>query len=157
MSQLETTNSVQVVFHRVTPVLRVNDLEASLNYYVGVLGFKMNWRDDDGNSFASVSRGDCHLFLSVGDQGNPGSWMWIGVSDVDALHEELKDYKDGFLLEQLAHFSNKTASNGWIPFTVTAQSSHAGQTILLNIRATNAMTKPTTFFVDTLSLVSPCN
>jgi hypothetical protein len=26
-----------------------------------VLGFKMNWRDDDGNSFASVSRGDCHL------------------------------------------------------------------------------------------------
>jgi catechol 2,3-dioxygenase-like lactoylglutathione lyase family enzyme len=70
MSPLETTKSVPVAFHGVTPVLRVNDLEASLNYYVGVLGFKMNWRDDDGNSFASVSRGDCHLFLSVGDQGN---------------------------------------------------------------------------------------
>src|SRR5438876_12447376 len=89
MSPLETTKSVPVAFHGVTPVLRVNDLEASLNYYVGVLGFKMNWRSDDGNSFASVSRGHCHLFLSVGDQGNPGSWMWIGVSDVDALHEEL--------------------------------------------------------------------
>jgi len=89
MSPLETTKSVPVAFHGVTPVLHVNDLEASLNYYVGVLGFKMNWTDDDGNSFASVSRGNCHLFLSVGDQGNPGSWMWIGVNDVDALHEEL--------------------------------------------------------------------
>ena len=70
MSPTETIKSVPVAFHGVTPVLRVNDLEASLNYYVGVLGFKMDWRDDDGNSFASVSRGDCHLFLSVGDQGN---------------------------------------------------------------------------------------
>src|SRR6266436_103451 len=89
MSSFDTPNSLPVAFHGVTPVLRVNDLEASLNYYVRVLGFKMDWRDDDGNSFASVSRGHCHLFLSVGDQGNPGSWMWIGVNDVDALHEEL--------------------------------------------------------------------
>jgi catechol 2,3-dioxygenase-like lactoylglutathione lyase family enzyme len=89
MSPTAGPNSAPVAFHGVTPILRVNDLEASLNYYVGVLGFKINWRGDDGNSFASVSRGDCHLFLSVGDQGNAGSWMWIGVSDVDALHEEL--------------------------------------------------------------------
>jgi hypothetical protein len=78
MPLLETTNSVPVAFYGVTPVLRVNDLEASLNYYVRMLGFKMDWREDDGNSFASVSRGHCHLFLSVGDQGNPGSWIWIG-------------------------------------------------------------------------------
>ena len=89
MSPLETTKSASVEFHGVTPVLRVNNLETSLDYYVRVLGFKMNWRDDDSSSFASVSRGACHLFLTVGDQGNPGSWMWIGVSDVDALHEEL--------------------------------------------------------------------
>ena len=78
-----------VSFHGVTPVLRVSDLDASLAYYTRSLGFGVDWRDDDGNSFASVSRGRCHLFLSVGDQGNPGSWMWIGVSDVDALHDEL--------------------------------------------------------------------
>jgi catechol 2,3-dioxygenase-like lactoylglutathione lyase family enzyme len=30
----------------------VNDLEASLDYYIRVLGFKQDWRDDDGNSFA---------------------------------------------------------------------------------------------------------
>jgi uncharacterized glyoxalase superfamily protein PhnB len=89
MSPSEAPTSTPIAFHGVTPVLRVNDLDASLEYYVQVLGFKKDWRDDDGNSFASVSRGHCHLFLSVGDQGNAGSWMWIGVSDVDALHEEL--------------------------------------------------------------------
>jgi len=44
MPSLETTNSVPVAFYEVTPVLRVNDLEASLNYYVRMLGFKMDWR-----------------------------------------------------------------------------------------------------------------
>src|SRR3990170_6404352 len=89
MSPSDAPESTPVAFHGVTPVLCVNDLDASLEYYVRVLGFKQDWRDDDGNSFASVSRGRCHLFLTVGDQGNPGSWMWIGVSDVDVLHEEL--------------------------------------------------------------------
>src|SRR5476649_2957547 len=76
-------------FHRVIPVLRVNDVDASLAYYVGVLGFTMDWRGDDGNVMASVSRGGCNLFLASGDQGHPVSLMWIGVSDVDALHDEL--------------------------------------------------------------------
>jgi hypothetical protein len=28
------------------------------------------------------------LFLVQGDQGNPGSWVWVGVSDVDLVHAE---------------------------------------------------------------------
>ena len=89
MSPLEVPKSAPVAFHHVTPVLSVNDLAGSLDYYVRVLGFHMDWRDENGSSFASVSRNDCHLFLAVGDQGHPGSWVWAGVSDVDALHEEL--------------------------------------------------------------------
>lgn len=81
--------TASAAFRRVTPILRVSDLDRSLEYYVRVLGFTMDWRDDDGNSFASVSRGDCHLFLASADQGNPGSWLWIGVDDVDVLHDEL--------------------------------------------------------------------
>jgi len=75
---------------RVTPIFRVSDLTASLDYYTRVLGFTLNWRDDDGNAFASVTRGRCDLFLSVGDQGHPGSWVWIAASDADAVHEELR-------------------------------------------------------------------
>jgi uncharacterized glyoxalase superfamily protein PhnB len=89
MSPPETSKLAPVAFRRVTPVLRVNDLAASLDYYVRVLGFQLDWKDDHGNSFASVTRDDCHLFLAVGDQGHPGSWVWVGVSDVDALYEDL--------------------------------------------------------------------
>ena len=79
-----------ISFKRVTPILRVEDLDASLAFYVDKLGFRLNWRDEDGNSFASITRDRCDFFLSVGDQGHPGSWMWIGVGDVDELHDELR-------------------------------------------------------------------
>ena len=74
-------------FEGVTPILRVADLAASIEYYVGVLGFKAKWQD---RWFAPVVRGRCELFLAEGDQGHPGSWVWIGVPDAGALFEELR-------------------------------------------------------------------
>jgi len=71
----------------VTPVLRVTDTAASIDYYVRVLGFELNWQQ---GSFVSVSRDRCHLFLCQGDQGHPGTWVWIGVGDAEKLHEEYK-------------------------------------------------------------------
>lgn len=65
----------------------MRDLSASLDYYARALGFKVDWRYP---YFASVSRGKCHLFLSEGDQGHPGAWVWIGVSDAAALLEEYR-------------------------------------------------------------------
>jgi len=69
-------------------VLRVRDVAASLDYYVRVLGFKVDFGYE--GFFASVSRGRCTLFLCEGDQGHPGSWVWIDGKDVDALYEEYK-------------------------------------------------------------------
>jgi catechol 2,3-dioxygenase-like lactoylglutathione lyase family enzyme len=83
MSPGETSKVVS--FEGVTPILRVQDLSASLDYYVRKLGFKIDWQSP---FFASVSRGRCHIFLSLGDQGNPGSWVWIGVEDAEALFKE---------------------------------------------------------------------
>jgi predicted enzyme related to lactoylglutathione lyase len=77
-----------VVFEGVTPILRVGNLSASLEYYLGVLGFKIDWQGS--GPMASVSRGRCHIFLCEGDQGNPGSWVWIGVADAEALFEEYR-------------------------------------------------------------------
>ncbi len=79
-SETKTVN-----FERVNPILRVQNLSASLDYYVHKLGFKIDWQTP---WFASVSRGRCHIFLSEGDQGNPGSWVWIGVEDAEALFKE---------------------------------------------------------------------
>jgi catechol 2,3-dioxygenase-like lactoylglutathione lyase family enzyme len=66
-------------------------MKASIEYYVEKLGFQVNWGypDESGSFFASIARGDCNLFLSVGDQGNPGTWVWIDGKDVEGLHAEL--------------------------------------------------------------------
>jgi uncharacterized glyoxalase superfamily protein PhnB len=75
-----------VTFGGVTPVFRVENLDASLKFYLDVLGFTLDFRAPE--SFASVSRGQVAIFLAEGDQGLPGTWVWIGVSDVERLFEE---------------------------------------------------------------------
>lgn len=75
----------KVTFGRVTPVLRVRDVQASVAYYVDKLGFAIHFQMP---GFASVSRGQCGLFLCEGDQGHAGSWVWIDGVDVDAVYAE---------------------------------------------------------------------
>ncbi len=73
-------------FHHASPILRVHTLAASIRYFCETLGFSRDGQDP--TQFASVSRGDANLMLSVGDQGNPPAWVWIGVGDTQALHDE---------------------------------------------------------------------
>jgi catechol 2,3-dioxygenase-like lactoylglutathione lyase family enzyme len=87
MSSTEPAKPTAVFFEGMQPILRVRDMAASLDYYVKVLGFTINWKYP---YFASVSRGKCGLFLSLGDQGNFGTWVWIGVEDAGALLEEYR-------------------------------------------------------------------
>lgn len=76
-----------IAFEGVTPILRVRDIPASIDYYVRMLGFRVDWQSP---YFASVTRGKCHIFLSQGDQGHIGGWVWVGVEDTEALFEEYK-------------------------------------------------------------------
>ncbi len=48
----------------------------------------------------SAARGECVLFLCQGDQGHPGSWVWIDGKDVDALYQEYK--RSGAKIRQVA-------------------------------------------------------
>ena len=79
-------NAAATRFEGVTPILRVQSLSASIDYYVNVLGFKIDWHQP--GIMASVSRNRCHMMLCEGDQGHPGTWVWIGVEDVERLVEE---------------------------------------------------------------------
>ncbi len=81
----EPTSPALPPFGNVIPILRVRDAAVSRDYYVQVLGFKINFETD---GFVSLSRGRWGLFLCEGDQGHPGSWVWIDGQDVDALHQE---------------------------------------------------------------------
>ena len=76
------------IFEGATPILPVRNLEASIQFYVDKLGFKQDFVGP--GRFASVSRNRCGLFLSEGDQGNPGVWVWIGVEDVEAVLAEYR-------------------------------------------------------------------
>jgi len=84
---VETTSSAPpATLGGVIPLLRVENLDASIAYYVEQLGFHLQWRE---NPTASVTRDRTSLMLCEGDQGKPGTWLWISTSDVDALYEEL--------------------------------------------------------------------
>jgi catechol 2,3-dioxygenase-like lactoylglutathione lyase family enzyme len=77
------------------PILKVNDLEASLAYYTGPLGFKIDWQF--GN-FGSVSRNKCSFMLTDDAQGHAGTWLWIPISDVEELFAEWS--QSGALIRQ---------------------------------------------------------
>lgn len=75
-------------FECANPILNVSDMTRSLRYYVDVLGFtNAEWGSDD---FTCVSRDEASIYLSSGDQGQPGTWVWVGVEDVEALFEEYR-------------------------------------------------------------------
>jgi predicted enzyme related to lactoylglutathione lyase len=75
-------------FHRAEPILSVADMSASVAYYVDVLGFvNAPWGDD---AFTHVTRDDAGIYLCRGGQGHPGTWIWIGVADVEVLRDELR-------------------------------------------------------------------
>ena len=73
-------------FEHSEPILRVRDLSASVRYYVEVLGFvNAEWGSD---VFTFASRDGAGIYLCEGDQGQPGTWAWLGVDDVGLLYEE---------------------------------------------------------------------
>jgi catechol 2,3-dioxygenase-like lactoylglutathione lyase family enzyme len=79
-------NTTKIKFEHATPVLRVTDMSVAVEYYVEVLGFRnADWGND---KFTLVSRDSAGIYLCQGGQGQPGTWVWIGVEDVEALHEE---------------------------------------------------------------------
>jgi catechol 2,3-dioxygenase-like lactoylglutathione lyase family enzyme len=81
-------NPATTRFENSQPILRVENIEASLGFYVGVLGFKnASWGTED---FTSISRDGACMYLCRGDQGRGGAWVWVGVEDAEKLHDELK-------------------------------------------------------------------
>ncbi len=73
-------------FERADPILRVNDMARSVRYYVDVLGFaNAEWGNED---FTCVTRDAAAIYLSAGDQGRAGTWVWVGVENVESLYDE---------------------------------------------------------------------
>jgi catechol 2,3-dioxygenase-like lactoylglutathione lyase family enzyme len=87
-------------FGSVTPILRIFDEAKAREFYVGFLGFTVDWEHrfaPDLPLYMQVSRDGCALHLSehYGD-GSPGAAIRIDTDDLDAFHAELTAKKFKF-------------------------------------------------------------
>lgn len=81
-------NQSRIYYEGSQPILRVENMETALHFYVGVLGFtNATWGTDD---FTSVNRDRASIYLCRGSQGRGGAWVWLGVGDVEVIYQELR-------------------------------------------------------------------
>src|SRR5215468_3776643 len=90
---------MDISFDRVIPVLRIFDIAKADEFYLGFLGFKVDWDhrfDANAPLYRQISRGDLILHLSEhhGD-GSPGVRLRVSMHGVEAFHQELaaKNYR----------------------------------------------------------------
>jgi predicted enzyme related to lactoylglutathione lyase len=80
--------NLAVRFEGSQPILRVENMEASVRFYVDLLGFKnASWGTAE---FTGVNRDQAGIYLCCGGQGAGRAWAWIGVDDAEKLHEQYK-------------------------------------------------------------------
>jgi catechol 2,3-dioxygenase-like lactoylglutathione lyase family enzyme len=88
-----------ITFRAPIPILRIFSVEKAKEFYVGFLGFTVDWEHRFGDNFPvfmQMSRAGLKLFLSEhhGD-GSPGVKVHVPMSGIDALRTELtaKNYR----------------------------------------------------------------
>ncbi len=75
------------------PVLRILDEERAKEFYLGYLGFAVEWehRFEPGMPLYTRLRRD-QMVIDLSEHhgdGTPGSVVWVPVDDINALHREL--------------------------------------------------------------------
>jgi catechol 2,3-dioxygenase-like lactoylglutathione lyase family enzyme len=80
-------------FHRTIPILRMFDVEKAKQFYVGFLGFKIDWEhrfDADAPLYLQISRGNLMFHLSEhhGD-GTPGTTVFVVLDGLRKFHQEI--------------------------------------------------------------------
>ena len=90
MSNATTVKGTDAKVECIIPILNVKSFAASMDYYVNVLGFRVEWDWGDPPDVGSVERDDFSIMLVEDGQGHPGTWIWMGVEDAEQYYEEYK-------------------------------------------------------------------
>jgi Glyoxalase superfamily protein len=84
---------------QVIPLLRIFSIEKAKEFYVGFLGFTIDWEhrfDDNAPLYMQVSKGRCVLHLTE-HHGDccPGSTVFVWLTGIEDLHRDLtaKSYR----------------------------------------------------------------
>jgi len=83
------------------PILRIFSVEKARKFYVGFLGFTVDWEhrfDPAAPIYMQVSRAGCVLHLSE-HHGDccPGSTVFVRVTGLDEFHREITSKGYGYL------------------------------------------------------------
>jgi catechol 2,3-dioxygenase-like lactoylglutathione lyase family enzyme len=73
-----------------TPILYVRDFQEAIDYYTKKLLFRVLWQWGDPPCFGCVRLGRVEIFLCLGGQGNPGSWLSLFMDELDDYYERVK-------------------------------------------------------------------
>lgn len=84
-----------------TPILRMFDIQKAREFYVGYLGYKVDWEhrfEPNFPLYMQVSRDSSRLHLSEhhGD-GSPGQHLRIEVEGIEEFHTQLKTKEYGYM------------------------------------------------------------
>jgi len=85
-------------FAPAAPILRIFDEEKAKDFYLGFLGFSLDWEhrfEKELPLYAQISRGLCKLHLS-GHHGDasPGATVFISIRNIHKFHKGLKEEKN---------------------------------------------------------------
>lgn len=90
---------MSIAFEKIIPILRIFDLEKAKEFYVGFLGFAVDWEHhfaENTPAYLQVSRAGLTLHLSEhhGD-ACPGSTVFVWMTGIEEFHREItaKGYK----------------------------------------------------------------
>ena len=76
-------------------VFFVGDVQASLEFYIGKLGFEEDWRNDDVDELlvAQVSRDSCEIILNKDDGRHGKGRVFISLFDehVEPLRQKIEE------------------------------------------------------------------
>ena len=83
-------------FQKIVPVLKVSDMQKSVDFYTGVLGFTVAWRaanDGDGEN-CMLAAGETNLLLStgshLGDRPQFTGTLYFHMNGVEEFCERIK-------------------------------------------------------------------
>src|SRR5262249_24475300 len=97
-------------FKQIVPVLKVSDLQKSVAFYTGVLGFTVAWRaeNDGGGENCMLQAGANNLLLSTGShpRGKPqfSGTLYFHMDGVQDFFMQIKDQVEVFWPLETMHY-----------------------------------------------------
>ena len=85
-------------YQRVIPILYCTNVATTVDYYKEVFGFDGSWLWGHPPDFGGISCQGVEIFFCEKNQGQPGTWLSLFVSEVDELHERILKHNGKVLL-----------------------------------------------------------